>query len=196
MTKLKRKPIQQIVLGIIREYYRLNPNTKSITTSQIINEARTTELSSRESLTVKNKTVTKLDESVYQALRELRKKGLVTSYKKGHWSLLKKKTSTKRPKSLCAALQFEYEVYCPKCNKYIYVIKKQGEKKPTKCPICGSKKVESHLFRYYCPVNKMYISDPYESCVLAVTTDYTKVPTNRIGGAIKEVKIRPCWRGK
>lgn len=191
----KRKPIQQIIHSIIREYFRLNPSARSISTQEIINEARKTELASRESQTVTGKTATKLDESVYQALRELRKKGHIESYKRGQWTLIKKKASTKRPKSLCAAMEFEYETYCHKCKKYYYT-KQKKQTQPTKCPKCGSTKIESHLFRYYCPVNHMYISDPYESCVLAVTTDYSKLPVTKVGGAIKEVKIRPCWRGK
>jgi len=196
MPKAKRLPIQKIVMSIINEYQRLNPRSPYITTQQIINEARNTELASRDSSTVTGKDTTKLEESVYQSLRELKKKKLVTSEKKGYWSTTKKKVYTKkeRPKSLCSAIQGEYEIHCNKCKTYSYFIRKKGASLPKKCPNCGSTAITKRLFRFWCPVNKMYISDPFDSCVLIMETDYSKIPTDIIGGAIKQTKTRPCWR--
>jgi len=86
----------------------------------------------------------------------------------------KRRLTVKRYKpSLCSMLQKEIEIHCHKCRRYYYKVVTRGVRKVV-CPVCGSDKVTIRFFRWYCPVNHMYIGNPQEQCELLWCIDYTR----------------------
>jgi len=131
---------------------------------------------------------TKLDFAIMQALRELKKKQLIRQTKKGHWTVVK--GAEKYRPVICKALKKQYEIYCPKCKKYTYVIKDDKKVLKKRCPDCN-KKVEINFYKYHCPVRNVFIGDPKRQCELLHGTDVNKLSKEVFPMRICYFKTKP-----
>lgn len=158
--------IQKAVFDIIKTSRDMG--LPFITKTTIVEETKNTSLAEFATSHHVNDKKSELDRKVEQALFQLKKKGLIKQRKRGHWTV--DRNSDKYKPIVCKALQDQYEVYCPKCNKYTYQIVKTPSEIKRKCPEC-KKKVQIHFYKYHCPVRNIFIGDPAKQCELIHGTD-------------------------
>ena len=134
--------IQKVVFDIIKTSRDMG--LPYITKTAIIEEAKNTSLVESEKVmsnTAKNvarkkeNKLSQLDWQVTQALFQLNKKKLIKQRKRGHWTITK--NANKYIPVICKVLERQYEIYCPKCDKYTYKVSKEKSKIKNKCDVCG-----------------------------------------------------------
>lgn len=169
--------VQKVVLDIIKTASDMG--LPYIPRAAIIEEARNTSLVELDSIIVntkrnlkRKKKKTQLEFSIDQALKVLHEKNLIKKTKRGHWKI--NKNAIKYIPVLCKALERQYEIYCPKCNKYEYKITKEKSKIKKKCAECG-KRLHINFYKYHCPVRNMFINNPTEQCELIHGTNMSKL---------------------
>jgi len=153
--------IQKAILDIIKTSKDMG--LPFITKSAIIEESKKTSLAVFANKHHTKDKYSELTRKVEQALFQLKKKGLIKQRKRGHWTI--DTSSNKYKPVICKALEEQYEIYCPKCNKYRYEIIKTSTEVKRKCPDCG-KDTQTHFYKYWCPVREIFIGDPAKQCEL------------------------------